>query len=451
MYFLDLHENYLTRWWYVLIRSLLTLILGLLVVFAPETTLNWLLLAVGVALIVDGAMLVIPMFLGKTARHLWKVIVLRETAQIAFGMLFFVKKAVGLYLLAFLLGTLLLFRGIIQLILFVEIHTNVLHRRWLLITAFLFFGLSLLVFADAFLRYTIITDLLGVYLVFEGINHLLAIFRLRSPLPDIETYDRPILMGDSNTDLLPIKRGSLPQPQRERSFLLPHLDTQKYRKILILTPHPDDLEGFVGGLVCRLSGDVVSVIFAGGDKGVWTKTYQAMDKGDFIQIRLDESAEAARLLGVREINYMGYLDHGVPVDEPAIQKTLQQFRLHQPDLIISFEYFGRATPYPHPDHLAMATVVRHAVARYENADQLDYLVVSTLLPNCFVDVTGVRRIKLQALACHISQADLNRLIFPFFEKLFSRLWGVFAGVDYAEGYRLVNIQKLREKLGKSHD
>jgi LmbE family N-acetylglucosaminyl deacetylase len=148
---------------------------------------------------------------------------------------------------------------------------------------------------------------------------------------------------------------------------------------------------------------------------------------------------------------MGYLDRGVTCTEAAIQKVVEIFRLHRPDLVVSFEFYRRATPYPHPDHLAAGEIVRRAVARYEGRDRLDYLVTSTILPNVFLDVTGVRRVKLEALACHTTQTGLNGIIFPFLEKLITRIWGAFAGVDYAEGYRLIDIPKLVARLGPNDE
>ncbi|HVO69878.1 MAG TPA: PIG-L deacetylase family protein, partial [Aggregatilineaceae bacterium] len=216
--------------------------------------------------------------------------------------------------------------------------------------------------------------------------------------------------------------------------------------------HPDDLEGFAGGLAFKLTSGAISAIFAGGDRGVWAPEYARMPKRDYIDVRLEESAEAARRLGLKEVIYLGYFDRAVECNEESIQKALDLLRRHQPDLVASFEFYRWATPYPHPDHLAVGNIVRHAVARYEHNDRLDYLLTSTLLPNIVLDVTGVRRVKLEALACHTTQIGLNGVIFPFLGKFMTRLWGAFNGVDFAEGYRLVDVpsmmQRLRAKRGQ---
>jgi LmbE family N-acetylglucosaminyl deacetylase len=259
--------------------------------------------------------------------------------------------------------------------------------------------------------------------------------------------------------MVPVIEGSEPdavsdqvaQPPDDRTWTPAspgsRLDPTKYLRPIVLTPHPDDLEGFAGGLAFKLTSGAISVIFAGGDRGVWAPEYARMPKREYIHVRLEESAEAARLLGAKEVIYLGYLDRAVECNEESIQKVLDLLRRYQPDLVASFEFYRWANPYPHPDHLAVGNIVRHAIARYEHNDRLDYLLTSTLLPNAVVDVTGVRRVKLEALACHTTQIGLNGVIFPFLERFITRLWGAFNGVDFAEGYRLVDVARMMQRLG----
>ena len=217
---------------------------------------------------------------------------------------------------------------------------------------------------------------------------------------------------------------------------------------MIIAPHPDDLEGFTAGLAYTLDSPVVSVVVAGGNLGVWEEEHAQLESQDYIALRLQESEIAARMLGVKEIIYMGYLDRGVVCDETGVERMLAQINMHQPDLIVSFEFYKSITPYAHPDHIATAQMVRNAVARYEQ--EADYIVASTLAPNYFLDVSDIRRIKLEALACHTTQAQLNSIIFPFFEKGITTLWGTFTGVRYAEGYRLIPKSDLLKNLKRNN-
>lgn len=446
MYFQELAQKYTSRWWYIMLRGLVTAAIGIVIIVLPGLTLVTTMLIVGIGLIIDAAIIALPILLGRTTPHLWKIVLTREVVQILAGLIFIFHPVLGIEIVLVLLGLLVLFRGILELIVLTEAQTTVRHRRWLLVIALAFIVVGIFTITGVSLGTEVLIDLVGVYILIEGLTHILSAFRRQSFQEELAQYETAILSHEGVSLPSSLTQLDKPQPRTKRSFLFPHLDTDKYRKIVILTPHPDDLEGFVGGLAYRLSGEVISVIFSGGDKGVWSKEYSVMETDDYIRVRLEESDTAALLLGVDEINYLGYLDRSVPMDEDSIRKVLAQFEHHQPDLVVSFEYLKRFTPYPHPDHLATANTVRHAVARYNADHALDYVVVSTLIPNSFLDVSGVRRIKLQALACHTTQADLNSLIFPFLEKLFSHLWGIFVGADYAEGYRRIDITRMREKL-----
>lgn len=454
MYFLELRFNYTQRWWYQALRGLYAFVLGLALLLAPEDVIGVLLPLVGVLVLLDSAITVLSVVISRTLGRLWKVVLLREILHMSVALPFIFAQAVGLALIAVVLSVVLFFRGVIELILFVEVRTTPQHHRLLLLTTVLSFVASLLMLLDAFTQIVSGIGLLGAYLLLQSLTRIRAAYRMRASIPSPKHYQEPILAPVPSADAVhdTSEFGPAEPPvshkDHERFFLLPHLSVEKYRKIMVITPHPDDLEGFCGGLVYRLAGEVLSVIFAGGDRGKWSKRYQVLEREDYIRIRLAESSQAAQLLGVREIIFMGYFDRTLQVDDDAINKTLEQFALHRPDLVVTFEYWRRATPYPHPDHLATGRIVREAVIRCEHADEFDLLLTSTLLPNTFVDVTGVRHIKLAALACHTTQGYLNALIFPFFEKLLSRVWGTFAGVTYAEGYRRVNIEALRASQEK---
>jgi LmbE family N-acetylglucosaminyl deacetylase/uncharacterized membrane protein HdeD (DUF308 family) len=446
MYFRELKTQYINRWWISLLRSILSLSVGILLLLLPGTTTVAFLWIVGVALVFDALIIALPLLLGKTTTHVWKIVLAREVVQIILGVLLLIDVEVGIELFLLVIALILLFRAVIELISFVEQPATALSRRWMLLLALLFFALAIRTLSAVFAEGVFLIDLIALYLIFEGVSHLVLGLRNRRDYQQVETYERALLADEAAPDANARQKLSKPQPPPDRAFLLPHIAVAKYRKILVFSPHPDDLEAFVGGLAYRLSGEVISAIFSGGDKGRWAEQFETMDDGMYIRTRLEESEEAAQILGVREINYLGYLDREVPDNEEAVHKVLQMLNVHRPDMVVSFEFHKRATPYPHPDHLATANVVRKAIARYEQAETLDYFVTATLLPNHFIDVTGVRRLKLDALACHTTQTDLNKLIFPFLEKLFSRLWGTFSGVDYAEGYRKVNITALRERL-----
>lgn len=257
------------------------------------------------------------------------------------------------------------------------------------------------------------------------------------------------MKSNKNVPVLTIEDYISSSSQQSRSFtnwnhLKPgeKINLSKYKRPIVLAAHPDDLEAFAGGLVFQLK-DLLSVIYSGGDKGVWNPQYRKMDKDEYIQLRLKEASEAGKLLGVSEIIYMGYLDRGIKCTEVSVRNALLILERYEPDLVVSFEFYRGRNIDPHPDHIAVGEITRRAVMMYKGKGSLDYIVMSTLFPNVFVDVSDVRRFKLVALGEHDSQDDFNSIIFPFLEKFITKIWGAYNGVDYAEGYRFVDSQTMK--------
>ncbi len=80
---------------------------------------------------------------------------------------------------------------------------------------------------------------------------------------------------------------------------------------MVITPHPDDAEFGVAGTVVRWTRegkDVVYVVTTNGDKG--TNDIN-MKPEALAKIREQEQLAAAKMLGVREVVFLGYPDQGL--------------------------------------------------------------------------------------------------------------------------------------------
>ncbi|NDJ87308.1 MAG: hypothetical protein GYB66_15625 [Chloroflexi bacterium] len=457
MYFAELKLNYLEKWWYYASRALLFILFGIAALRWPRTAAGLAVTLVAVGLILDGIVLLLPTVLGKATRHLNRIVLTKGILEIGVGLIALANGYLSITIFTVAIGLLLIFRGILETITFVETQAQVRHQRLALLSVLIAVALGMILVTAPFRERFGVGWTVGAYALVIGVMNLFTAWRLSERLRDdratttlisrLEPADLVQRVREQRRGLRRRKRGETTHhtvPRQTRDFM--ELPYTKYTRPLICTPHPDDLEGFVGGLVYRMQAPVTSVIYAGGNLGVWRKEFARMEPEDYIAVRLDESVAAGRILGIEEIIYLGYRDREVVCDEEMVEKTLAIFREYQPDLVVSFEYFKRATPYTHPDHLATGCAVRQAIARYEHRRHLDYLVTSTLLPNRFVDISDVRRVKLEALACHRTQSGVNAAIFPFFEKMLVRLWGAFTGVQYAEGYRLVDIDRMKARL-----
>ena len=106
-------------------------------------------------------------------------------------------------------------------------------------------------------------------------------------------------------------------------------------------PHPDDSEFGCAGVVARWTRAgkrVVYVILTNGDKGM---SDRSLTPEKLAAIRQLEQREAALVLGVKEVVYLGYPDQGLE-DSPELRKDIvRQIRLYRPDVVVTVDPYRR--------------------------------------------------------------------------------------------------------------
>jgi LmbE family N-acetylglucosaminyl deacetylase len=186
--------------------------------------------------------------------------------------------------------------------------------------------------------------------------------------------------------------------------------------MMAVSPHPDDAEFGVAGTVAKLTREgkeVIYVICTNGDKGT---SNRSVKPEDLAKTREKEQLDAARLLGVNNVEFMRLPDQGLE-DTPEFRKALVRLiRQYRPEVVAT------ANPYRkymlHRDHRIAGQVVLDAVFPYAR-DHLSYpdLLEEGLEPhkvrevwlwgiddaNHFSDITDTFDIKIDALGCHKSQ------------------------------------------------
>jgi LmbE family N-acetylglucosaminyl deacetylase/uncharacterized membrane protein HdeD (DUF308 family) len=462
-YFAPINRSKKLEFWRDIAIGTILIGFGIAIQFIPIASVVSVLLVVSILLLVNGLRGVFLLIRGKVIPHLRPQVIAQSVGNIIAFCIIVWFPLLTVNLIVLLGSLLLIIRGILAGASFIgNDYITVSHRRWLAFVSVVSIGLGLWMLTSSSEDTVLLLFFITVFAVLEGIDYLADAWAIRHTHETEETHEDAMLAsvpsGKSKhwSSAFKHDRGleatipqhtsasKKPEAKTFRSWM--SIDTKKYKRPLFVTPHPDDLEGFAGGLAYMLDNPVISVVMSGGNKGVFTKEFEEMPEDDYIVLRLDESIDAGKLLGVGEIIYMGYKDREVTCNEQSIKKLEQVVKKCKPDLIVSFEYYKFLTPYPHTDHIATANIVRNVVAHTSDTYTYDYLLISTLGPNCFLDVSGARKVKLEALACHTTQAGLNAIIFPIFERLFSRLWGLFTNVRYAEGYRMVQIPKMKQKL-----
>lgn len=259
--------------------------------------------------------------------------------------------------------------------------------------------------------------------------------------------------------------------------------------VLILVAHADDTEFFAGGTVARFVAEgreVYEVIATNNERGSFE-----LDRETLIADSRDrEAREAARILGKKEIFFLGYPD-GFLGDTPLNEireKFMRFIRRLKPTTVMTFDPWA---PFePHPDHRAVAFAAMEAAGfchlplyhpehRQEGlaphlVPELYYFAKRPANVNRVVDITPYIEKKIDALCAHDSQmkmtlddirlslqatgadpglfAMLNRDNYRPVLEMFTRGWaqkvGATQGYEYGEEFRVEGAMDLiREIMG----
>jgi LmbE family N-acetylglucosaminyl deacetylase len=133
------------------------------------------------------------------------------------------------------------------------------------------------------------------------------------------------------------------------------------RRALVVGAHPDDIEFGCAGSVCVWTDDgwdVRYVIVTSGQKGVQDAQ---SDADAFGRLREAEAREAAKICGVADVTFLGWMDSEVLFgDGRELRKTLaREFRRHRPHRLVSMnpELLQSDRFVNHPDHRTVGIAV----------------------------------------------------------------------------------------------
>jgi len=195
--------------------------------------------------------------------------------------------------------------------------------------------------------------------------------------------------------------------------------TERIQHVMVVTAHPDDSEFGAGGTVAALTREGKSVsycILTNGNKG---SSDREMTPERLVKIREEEQRNAARVLGVETIDFLGFPDCELENTRETRMAVTASIRRHRPDLIICqnpnrTKNFGVS----HRDHRVAADIVLDCV--YPLAR--DHMAFPELLaqglephkvkevhmmwwddPEIVVDISQTIDLKIKALQCHVSQ------------------------------------------------
>ncbi len=194
--------------------------------------------------------------------------------------------------------------------------------------------------------------------------------------------------------------------------------TDRIERVAVVTAHPDDSEFGAGGTIAKLArqgSEITYVIVTNGNKGSGDR---AMTPERLATIREEEQRNAARVLGVERVVFLGY-DDGEVEDTRALRLDVtRELRRWRPDLVITMNPHRTYNLYAsHRDHRTTAGVVLDCVyplARdhmsfpelmpdFEPHKVREIYLMQWENPHLVVDIADTIDLKLKALACHASQ------------------------------------------------
>ena len=190
-------------------------------------------------------------------------------------------------------------------------------------------------------------------------------------------------------------------------------------RALVVAAHPDDPEFLAGGTVARLGKEgreLTYVIVTNGNKG---SSDRGVTSEQLVAIREEEQRRAARVLGVGNVEFLGYEDGELEDTRDLRRDITRQIRRWRPDLIITLNPHRTYNNFPgwHRDHRITGRVVLDCVyplardhlafpellPEYEPHKTREVYVMQWENPQLVSDISDVMDLKLKALACHASQ------------------------------------------------
>jgi LmbE family N-acetylglucosaminyl deacetylase len=134
-------------------------------------------------------------------------------------------------------------------------------------------------------------------------------------------------------------------------------------KLMAILAHPDDESLGLGGTLTKYAAEGIEtylVCATRGERGWFGEAAAYPGPAELGRIRQAELGSAAKVLSLREVSFLDYIDGDLDQADPreAIGKIVTHLRRVRPQVVITFDPNG---DYGHPDHIAVSQFTTAAI------------------------------------------------------------------------------------------
>ena len=232
----------------------------------------------------------------------------------------------------------------------------------------------------------------------------------------------------------------------------------EFQRALVVFAHPDDAEFLCGGTVAGWARDGTEIHYVCATDGSAGWNGPDLTRQEVARTREVEMREAADVLGVRSVTFLGFVDGTLEPSLDLRRAVTREVRRVRPDVILTFEpslWSGRRY-VNHPDHRAIGEAVLAVVAcdaptRPQFPELLDEGFEPYSVPRLWlstnprgsdlrVDIGETIDLKIKALKAHVSQIE-NMGEFDVDERM--RSWAEAEAkhddFEYGEAFRVFDL------------
>lgn len=228
------------------------------------------------------------------------------------------------------------------------------------------------------------------------------------------------------------------------------------KRILVVSPHPDDAEFGCSGTMAlwgRQGAEVVYVLCTNGDKGT---SDPEMTSARLAALREQEQRDACQTLGVKEVIFLGHGDGELEDNRVFRGELVRAIRYYKPEALFAPNPFRQSfNPGGHRDHRMGGQVALDAVYPFAR-DHLHFpehmregltphkvrevYLWGSDSPDFYVDISETIESKAKALLCHRSQfVGREQQVVEMVKQMSQRI-GKEKEMAYAEAFRRLEFR-----------